>query len=87
MAADNISPEKIALIKELHEALEILPIEMRTAIVLQEIMGFSQKEICEIQNISLDALKQRLHRAKKKLREIFENNSKIFYLQESNNEG
>jgi RNA polymerase sigma-70 factor (ECF subfamily) len=47
-----------------------LPPEQKEAIILQDIMGFSQKEICEIQSISLDALKQRLYRGRKKLAEL-----------------
>ena len=35
-------------------------------------MGFSRTEICEIQNISMEGLKSRLYRGRKKLSEILE---------------
>ena len=54
----------------LHQALAHLNEDSRESIILFEISGFSIKEICEIQNSSESALKQRLKRGREKLVEI-----------------
>lgn len=76
LMANDTSPEKKFEIEELHRALNEISPDAKESIVLQEIFGFSQKEICEIQGISIQALKQRLHRAKNSLRQILEARSK-----------
>lgn len=65
-----ISPEVQFDIKVLYNTLRQLPKEQEEAIILQEIIGFSQNEICKIQNISLFTLKKRLYRAKVKLKKM-----------------
>ncbi len=52
---------------ELYEALNKLPIDYRNCIILFEIAGFSIKETAEIQECTIDALKQRLSRGRKML--------------------
>lgn len=54
----------------LHEALAQLNEDQRESIILFEISGFSIKEICEIQQASESAVKQRLKRGREKLTEI-----------------
>ena len=54
---------------ELYEALNKLPIDYRNCIILFEIAGFSIKETAEIQECTIDALKQRLSRGRKMLME------------------
>ena len=54
----------------LHQALAQLNEEQRESLILFEISGFSIKEICEIQNASESAVKQRLKRGREKLVEI-----------------
>ncbi|MCH2197453.1 MAG: RNA polymerase sigma factor [Flavobacteriales bacterium] len=53
----------------LYQSLRKLPNDMREAIELFEIVGFSIKEIAEMQDASESAVKVRLHRARKKLKE------------------
>lgn len=76
LMANDTSPEKKFEIEELHSALNEISPDAKESIVLQEVFGFSQKEICEIQGISIQALKQRLHRAKISLRKILEARAK-----------
>ena len=54
----------------LHQALNCLPEVQKEAIILFEIAGFNLKEITEIQEASLSAVKQRLKRGREKLTEI-----------------
>lgn len=54
---------------ELYEALNKLTVEYRTSIILFEIAGFSLKETAEIQDCTVDAVKQRLSRGRKMLLE------------------
>ncbi|MGE5480828.1 MAG: RNA polymerase sigma factor [Chloroflexota bacterium] len=70
VAASTASPEQAADAAILHAALAELPHDQGEAIILQELMGFSQAEICVIQGINLETLKKRLYRAKNKLREL-----------------
>jgi RNA polymerase sigma-70 factor (ECF subfamily) len=62
------SPETLADVQFLHEAIHRLPEDYREAIILAEIMGFSHKEIAEIQNARVAGVKVRIFRAKQKLR-------------------
>ena len=57
----------------LYKALAHLPLQQREAIVLFEITGFSIKEIAAIQNSGISAVKQRLARGRKALKEILTN--------------
>ena len=54
----------------LYQALSKLNDEQKEAIILFEITGFSIKEIAEIQQASESAVKQRLKRGRKRLRDI-----------------
>ncbi len=70
----EISPERQLDYKFLYDAIDKLPKEMKDAIILFEIIGLPQKEIAEIQNITVQNLKVRLHRARHKLAELLEVN-------------
>lgn len=61
---------------DLHKLLNTLNRASREAIVLFEISGFSIKEICEIQNSSLSAVKSRLARARTALQKAVEEEKK-----------
>lgn len=63
-------PDRILENEDVHTALSKIPVDQREAIVLFNIMGFSRLEICEIQKVSMDTLKARLYRGRKKLAEI-----------------
>jgi len=67
---ENANTEKDAEVYLLHKALALLPNEQREALILFEISGFALKEVAEIQNASLSAVKQRLKRGREKLKEI-----------------
>jgi len=70
---DTDDPENIFIKKEhsqwLQRALDSLPENQRTAIVLSKYDDLSQKEIAEIMNTTEGAVEALLHRAKKNLRE------------------
>ncbi len=54
----------------LYQALALLPAEQKECIILFEISGFSIKEIMQIQDVSVSAVKQRLRRGRMRLKEI-----------------
>ena len=51
------------------EALEGLPDQYRTAVMLADIEGFAYKEIAEILDVPIGTVMSRLHRGRKKLQE------------------
>jgi RNA polymerase sigma-70 factor (ECF subfamily) len=53
---------------EVYSLLEKLDPEMKAAILLSEISGFSYKEIAEILELNLGTVKSRIHRGMKKLK-------------------
>ena len=57
-------------IRHLYDAMKLLPVKLKEALLLQEIFGMSQKEIALIQNTNIALIKVRVSRAKKKLRKI-----------------
>ena len=67
------SPEHSIIREEMSECVKEfiyrLPPDYSTVIILNELEGFTNKEIAEILQISLDTVKIRLHRARAKLRE------------------
>lgn len=63
-------PDVAADIARLRTALDVLPPKVREAIVLFELIGLPMKEIREIQGGSLTAVKVRVSRGRKRLREI-----------------
>ena len=63
------SPEVATDVDYLYKALRNLSDQTRQAIELFEIAGFSIKEIAEIQESSESAVKVRLHRGRKQLKE------------------
>ena len=66
----GLSAEAEADIKILYQALQQLPESHKEAIILFEISGFSLKEIQEIQQVSLSAVKARLVRGRRKLGQL-----------------
>ncbi len=64
------------------EFVDRLPPDYRTIITLNELEGFTNKEIAEILQISLDTAKIRLHRARAHLKKSLESGCD-FYLDES----
>ncbi len=74
ISAKVTDPELLVDIQYLYECLQRLPKEQREALVLFEISGCSIKEIADVQGCREGAIKTRLHRARKQLRELFEEN-------------
>ena len=74
---DNYTPPDNKIIHDemnecIREFVDKLPPDYRTIIALKELDGFTNKEIAEILEISLDTAKIRLHRARAKLRKNLE---------------
>jgi len=72
LSGQNLTPERMLAQKELasrlHRALEALPFEQRTAIVLREIDGLSYEEIAFSLGVAIGTVKSRLMRARQALR-------------------
>lgn len=54
---------------KIEEAIDSLPVIYRSVIVLRDVEGFSLEEVAGIMNISVAAVKSRLHRARNAVRE------------------
>ncbi len=61
-------PEQNERLDALKNALELLPERQRSAIILSHYQGFSNKEIAQVMDISVDALESILARARRGLR-------------------
>lgn len=64
-------------VKELYQALSQLSLPTREAIILFEIEGFSQEEICRIQGGSLSGVKSRISRGRAVLKKILTDTDQI----------
>lgn len=73
--------------KEMNECIrdfiERLPETYRAVLVLSEIEELSNREISEILGVSLDTVKIRLHRARRKLREELETYCESYWLEDN----
>jgi len=58
--------------KCVQDQINLLPESLRTALILFDIMEFSHQEIADILGITVENVKVRLHRARKKLKPILE---------------
>ncbi|MHC4656450.1 MAG: RNA polymerase sigma factor [Planctomycetota bacterium] len=83
----SLSVEREAIRKEMNECIreyvDKLPENYRTVIILSELKELKNQDIADILGISLDAVKIRLHRARVKLKEVFEAGCE-FYRNEDN---
>ncbi len=70
-------PDRIFLYKEMegkvNEALNELPPDQRTAIVLREVEGLSYQEIAETMKSSIGTVMSRLHYGRRKMQELLRN--------------
>ena len=79
---ENDTPERHAdnaeLRRSLSRAIQSLPEEMRAAIVLRDVQGFSYDEIAETLNTNVGTVKSRISRGREKLREILSGEAELF---------
>lgn len=75
-------PEAALDVHYLLKALEELPAAQREATLLFELSGFSIREIAQLQNATEGAVKTRLSRARKSLRELLEEDGRPLSLAE-----
>jgi RNA polymerase sigma-70 factor (ECF subfamily) len=52
--------------------LNLLPESLRSVLIFSDVMGFSQQEIADILGLTVENVKVRLHRARKKFKAILE---------------
>ena len=80
MGEEALSPEQQLFRKERYECygdcIETLPLNYRTIIQLSELENFAANEIAEILGLSLDVVKIRLHRGRKRLLEELKSHCK-----------
>lgn len=62
----------------IRDYIESLPGDYRTVIILHDLEGFKNREIAGILNCSLDNVKIRLHRARKRLQTILASNCDFY---------
>ena len=63
----RLPPEELEqkeLVRQIEQALNQLPPDYRSVFVLRDIEGLSAEEACEVLDLSVAALKSRLHRAR-----------------------
>lgn len=70
LSYQDVPYEQRELLQLIQASLELLPEDYREAFVLREYNGLSYNEIAEVIGESLDVVKVRIFRAKKKLRDI-----------------
>lgn len=79
----ELSAEREAIRTEMNECIrefvDKLPENYRTIIILSELKDLKNQEIAEILDISLDAVKIRLHRARVRLKAEFEAGCSFYY--------
>ena len=76
------TPEKSALIKDMRRQLQAfireLPEDMRAAIVLRDVEGYSYDEIASMLDVNVGTIKSRISRGREKLREKIASRSELF---------
>ena len=79
---DEGTPEKHAvrseLRRELNKAIQELPEDMRSAVVLRDIQGFSYDEIAGALGVNVGTIKSRISRAREKLRGKLKEKPELF---------
>lgn len=70
MSSSETSPEVVADYRALYDAIDKLPEQQREAIIMFELLGFSMKEVQQVQGGTLISVKVRVSRARKKLAQL-----------------
>ncbi len=82
--ADTDDPQKhaeaTARTRALADGIQALPPDMRAALVLRDVQGFSYEEVAGILDTPLGTIKSRINRAREKLRTILYQNTELFDL-------
>lgn len=75
-------PEKHAVVSEqrrvIDRAIAELPEDMRSAVVMRDVQGFSYDEIAEVLDTNIGTIKSRISRGREKLRQILRENAELF---------
>jgi len=69
--------ERIELGRALQQAIDQLPPEQRTIVILSDMQGFTYDEIAEATGVSLGTVKSRLSRARAKLRDYLQEQEEL----------
>ena len=64
--------------RNLSKAIQTLPEEMRAAVVLRDVQGFSSDEIASMLSTNVGTVKSRISRGREKLREILSKDRELF---------
>ena len=76
LASPAAGPEKLALNSELREhleqGLEMLPPNLKAAVVLRDVQGLNNEEAAEVLVVSVSSIKARLHRGRVLLRKYLQ---------------
>lgn len=79
---ETSSPERQTIQEEarqyLHKAIQTLPEDMRSAIVLRDIQGLTYEEIAQALDINVGTIKSRISRGREKLREKLKQKPELF---------
>ena len=75
-AQPESAAEAAALLDRLSGALDELPPKLRVLVVLKDVYGLSHEEIAEELGISVSAAKVRLHRGRRRLRDLLYDESR-----------
>jgi len=77
------SPDQKLIRNEMSECIrefvDNLPADYRTIIILNELEGFTNKEIADILQVTLDTVKIRLHRARARLKKMLEEGCDFYH--------
>ncbi len=77
-ARPDLHAEGLAQRQALSEGIASLPPEMRAALVLRDVQGFSYEEVSAILDAPLGTVKSRINRAREKLRSILFQDAELF---------
>ncbi len=78
LRSKEVSPETLLDIQLLYQVLNQLPEKQKDALILFEISGFSMKEIAQIQDSTEGAVKTKISRGRKKLKELLAEKNRDF---------
>jgi len=85
LVAKNLTADKILEIQMLYKLIAKLPKLQREALILFEISGFNMKEIADIQNSSVGAIKTKISRARTLLKQFVQEENSIRRIESSIN--